>query len=150
MTEINSYLNDGANWQAQAVLAYLRWDSSEILSKTWSDKQHCYTATLKVGRYENCREQGYVFTIEYNGEQRHYAVYEHRNSDSLIVLIANGFSMDTPSVEFMWKEHTDENGNTSKYGYDKSFGWAEITKCCDFLEEDMKTFIDEIIEKEKK
>ena len=150
MTEIKSYFNDGANWQAQAVLAYLRWDNSEILLKTWSDNYHRYMATLKVERYENGREQGYVFTIEYNGNQRHYAVYEHRNSDALIVLIANGFSMNTPNVDFMWKEHADENGHTSKYDYDKSFGWAEITKCCDFLEEDMKHFIDEIIEKEKK
>ena len=35
MTELEKYLDDGANWQAQGVLAYLRYhlDAKSIVSK---------------------------------------------------------------------------------------------------------------------
>ena len=146
-TTIECYLNDGANWQAQSVLGYLRSIRESIVEKTWSDSARRYEALIYVGRYENCREQGYVFTISYKGEYKHYAVYEHRNCDSLIVLINDGFSMNTPSVDFMWKGHMDENGETTKWGYDKDFDFGEIIQCGDFIAEDMKNFIDEIIAK---
>ena len=146
-TTIECYLNDGANWQAQSVLCYLRSIKESIVEKTWSDSAKCYEALIYVGRYENCREQGYVFTISYKGKYKHYAVYEHRNSDNLIVLINEGFSMNTPSVEFMWKGHRDENGETTKWDYDKDFGFGEIIQCGDFIAEDMKKFIDVIIAK---
>ena len=146
-TTIESYLNDGANWQAQSVLCYLRSIKESIVTKTWSDSSRCYEAFIYVGRYENCREQGYVFTISYKGQYKHYAVYEHRNCDNLVVLINDGFSMNTPSVDFMWKGHMDENGETRKWGYDKDFDFGEIIQCGDFIAEDMKNFIDEVIAK---
>ena len=146
-TTIESYLNDGANWQAQSVLCYLRSIKESIVTKTWSESAKRYDAVIYVGRYENCREQGYVFTISYKGQYKHYAVYEHRNCDNLVVLINDGFSMNTPSVDFMWKGHMDENGETTKWGYDKYFDFGEIIQCGDFIAEDMKNFIDEVIAK---
>ena len=110
-------MNDGADWQAQSVLCCLRSIKESIVVKTWSESTHHYEAMIYVGRYENCREQGYVFTISYKGEYKHYAVYEHRNCDKLIVLINEGFSMNTPSVDFMWKGH-DENGKLNKWCYE--------------------------------
>lgn len=146
-TTIESYLNDGANWQAQSVLCYLRSIKESIVTKTWSESARRYDAVIYVGRYENCREQGYVFTISYKGQYKHYAVYEHRNCDNLVVLINDGFSMNTPSVDFMWKWHIDENGETTKWGYGKDFDFGEIIQCGDFIAEDMKNFIDEVIAK---
>lgn len=146
-TTIECYLNDGANWQAQSVLGYLRSIKESIVDKTWSDSAKRYEALIYVGRYENCREQGYVFTISYKSKYKHYAVYEHRNSDNLIVLINEGFSMNTPSVDFMWEGHMNENGETTKWDYDKDFGFGEIIQCGDFIAEDMKSFIDEVIVK---
>lgn len=145
-TTIECYLNDGANWQAQSVLCYLRSIKESIVDKAWSDSAKQYKAFIYVGRYENCREQGYVFTISYMGEYKHYAVYEHRNCDNLVVLINDGFSMNTPSVDFMWKNH-DESGKPQKWGYDKDFGFGEIIQCGDFIADDMKNFIDEVIAK---
>ena len=80
------------------------------------------------------------------GEYKHYAVYEHRNCDNLVVLINEGFSMNTPSVEFMWEGH-DGNGKLQKWSYDKDFDFGEIIQCGDFIAEDMKSFIDEVIAK---
>ena len=145
-TTIECYLNDGADWQAQSVLCCLRSIKESIVGKTWSESTHHYEAMIYVGRYENCREQGYVFTISYKGQYKHYAVYEHRNCDKLIVLINEGFSMNTPSVDFMWDGH-DGNGKLQKWSYDKDFDFGEIIQCGDFIAEDMKSFIDEVIAK---
>lgn len=147
MAQIREYMNDGANWQAQAVLAYMRGNIfrlEDVVKYTYKDK-NLYLNT-RVGRYENCREQGYVFSIQVGNEERHYAVYEHRNSDQLIVLIANGLNMNTPSVDFMWK---DRGENATKYDYNKSFSWGEITECGEWIIEDMLEWAEEIINKMK-
>ena len=62
MVNINEYLNDGANWQAQAVLAYIKGNIFSLENFVKYDNNLFYKA--KVGRYENCREQGYVFSIQ--------------------------------------------------------------------------------------
>ena len=129
MIGIESYMNDGANWQAQSVLAYIR--STWVYLKYASDKP----VSINVGRFENCREQGYVFTLHVDGKQaKHYAVYEHRNSDELIVLKQDGLSMNTPSVEFMF-------GGKGKYDYDKSFECGEIVPCGAWIMNDMEKII---------
>ena len=147
MAEIREYMNDGANWQAQAVLAYMRghiFRLEDLVKYTHKDK-HLYLGT-RVGRYENCREQGYVFSIQVGNEEIHYAVYEHRNSDQLIVLIANGLNLNTPSVDFMWK---DRGEKATKYDYNKSFRCGEITECGEWIICDMLDWAEEIISKTK-
>ena len=133
MTRIENYMNDGANWQAQAVLAYVREHISEIDYEDF---------TARVGRYENCREQGYVLSIRVETNERHYAVYQHRNSDSLIVLISNGICMDTPDVNFMWK---DKGENATKYDYDKGFPYGEIVKCGEWILDDILCWMEELM-----
>ena len=98
MIDINNYMNDGAGWQAQAVLAYLKGNLGPILA----DAYYKTSVMVEVGRYENCREQGYVFTLRFHTKkqgciQRNYAVYQHRNSDSICVLISNTFTINTPT-----------------------------------------------------
>lgn len=147
MIDIEQYLYDGANWQASAVLAYLRNSKSHILEKT-RDKDHPdhYRCRLHVGRYENCREQGYVFSIWMAGRQHNYAVYEHRNSDQLIVLISNVLTLNVPSINDMWH---DKGENPSKYDYDKAFEYGEIVECGEWIEEDMRKTIDSWLEGKK-
>ena len=143
MTRIENYMNDGANWRAQAVLAYMRGNIFRIEDKVEYEYKGVFDYfTTKVGRYENCREQGYVFSIQVGNEkERHYAVYEHRNSDNLIVLISEGLCMDTPNVDFMWK---DKGENATKYDYDRGFCWGEIVKCGEWIIEDMLGWIDKL------
>ena len=148
MADIREYLNDGANWQAQAVLAYMRDYIScveDVVKQKCKDKNLFYKA--RVGRYENCREQGYVFSIQVGfGNERHYAVYEHRNSDMLCVLISNGLCMDTPNVDFMWK---DRGENASKYDYNKGFDYGDIMECGEWIINDMLEWAIEIVSKEE-
>lgn len=111
MTEIKSYLNDGANWQAQCVLSYVR--SHLDIPKTYK---------VLVGRYENCREQGYVFTLCKDYMQLlHIAVYEHRNMDSLVIKSFRGFFFNTPRAEDLQMK--------DKWDYDKSFDYGCVLEC---------------------
>lgn len=146
---IENYLNDGANWQSQAVLAYVRSQIYRITDKLdYGEAKGVFSwHNTRVGRFENCREQGYVFSLQVGFHaEKHYAVYEHRNCDDICVLIAEGLSMNTPSVDFMWK---DKGENPTKYDFDKSFKYGDIMGCGKYIIEDMLSWIDKLIEEEK-
>ena len=148
MARIEHYMNDGANWQSQAVLAYVRayvYQIEDTLEYGKHKGVFNYFSS-RVGRYENCREQGYVFSIQVGMNERHYAVYEHRNSDNLIVLISEGLNLNTPSVDFMWK---DKGENASKYDYDKEFPYGDIVRCGGWIIDDMLSWIDKLVEENK-
>lgn len=145
MINIENYMHDGANWQAQSVLAYLRVTKNNAINKTWNKRFHKYDASVEVGRYENCREQGYIFSVLYKGEQRNYCVYEHRNSDDLCVVVFDAVTINTPTNDMLFEAMGD-----SKWNYTKAFGFGEIVSCGDYILEDMKEFINKVIESNKK
>lgn len=146
MTNIESYLNDGANWQAQAVLAYLRANSEYALEKVYKSEQDRWgiNTEIKVGRFENCREQGYVFTVTIfhdrsnSGEtmQRNWAVFEHRNWDGIVVFVSDAWTINTPGIDEIF-------GERGKYDYDKSFEYGQILECGKWLVEQIRAFMDE-------
>ena len=132
-------MNDGAGWQAQAVLAYLKGNLSHILE----DAYYNTSVTVGVGRYENCREQGYVFTLCFHTKkqgyvQRNYAVYQHRNSDTICVLISNAITINTPTIDEMWK---DKGENPKSSEYDQGFEWDDIAPCGKYILTDMEEFL---------
>lgn len=132
-------MNDGAGWQAQAVLAYLKGNLGPILA----DAYYKTSVMVEVGRYENCREQGYVFTLRFHTKkqgciQRNYAVYQHRNSDSICVLISNTFTINTPTIDEMWK---DKGENPRSSQYDKGFDWDDIVPCGEYILTDIEEFL---------
>lgn len=142
MTNIESYINDGANWQAQSVLAYLRATYKNAIRETWNEERKCYDARVGVGRYENCREQGYIFSILYKGKQRNYCVYEHRNSDDICVVVFDYITINTPTLKMV----CDAMGN-NKWNYTKAFPCGQIMDCGVYIIEDMKDFLKDIINK---
>ena len=135
MVKIDIYLNDGANWQARGVLAYLsgNWNSLTTPRRRPVDVElsDTFDVSVEVGRFENLREQGYVFTLlDGFSRLKSYAVYEHRNSDQLCVLMSKSVTLNTPSVDDMF-------GNRGKYDYDKSFGCGCIRECAEWILDDM-------------
>ena len=144
MMNIENYMHDGANWQAQSVLAYLRGTKDITIDKTWNKKFHKYDAGVEVGRYENCREQGYIFSVQYKGEQRNYCVYEHRNSDDLCVVVFDAVTINTPTLELVC--NAMEN---SKWNYTKAFPCGQIMECGNYILEDISKWIDNLIENKK-
>ena len=140
MTLIENYMYDGANWQASAVLAYVREMSNVAVDKTWDKENKRPTARIYAGRYENCREQGYVISVCYKGNQRNYAVYEHRNSDEICVLISNKVTLNTPGIAEVWAD---------KYDVDKYFEYGDILGCGEWIIKDIESYLDELIAKEQ-
>lgn len=137
---IENYLNDGANYKAQAILAILRGNIGYIKEGATNSND----VQIFVGRFENCREQGYVFSLYYNWHFiKHYAVYEHRNSDKICVLFSRAMTINTPNANQMF-------GERGKYDVDKSFNYNEIVEAADFIEEDMRNELYEFCEKLRK
>lgn len=139
LTELSNYHSDGANWQAKLVMVYLQYRTQEVLDVVWDKEKHKSEATIYVGRYENCREQGYVFTLNYGIKQRHYAVYEHRNADVLCVLISNAISINTPNADVMWADKE----NATKWDVDGAFPCGDFMNCVAYIIENMKDVLNE-------
>ena len=129
--EVKQYLNDGANWQAQAVLAFIRGNEGDILYCGGFDSEHGKNS-IHVGRFENGREQGYVFSliVDYINSLKNVVVYEHRNSDAICIKFFDGNFTDTPTIkDIPMKDKRD---------YDKSFNCGEVKEA---YEEIRKVFI---------
>lgn len=90
--ELQHYLQDGAGYQARAVLMHLQ-GRGPIEHKT-------YTAIINVGRWENGREQGYVVMLtDKKGQQLNIAFFEGRNSDSINAIEWIQSSINTPNID---------------------------------------------------
>ncbi len=138
MIEVDKYMNDGANWQAQCVLAFVRANKELAIESSWNNEFHHYDAEILVGRYENCREQGYILSIRDKlGKTRHYAIYEHRNSDDLCVVVFDKQTINTPTLNDVCEAMGD-----NKYNYTKSFPCGLIEDCGNYIIYDMKEFLD--------
>lgn len=142
MTNIENYMQDGACWQAQAVLAYVRGNIYHLTE----DKYYKTSLRIQVGRYENCREQGYVISVYFYGKkdgnpvrlQRNYAVYQHRNSDAICVLISNTWTINTPGIGDMWKDKGEDPRSSD---YDMGFRWDDISGCGNYIIKDIEDFL---------
>lgn len=135
MINIEHYMTDGANWQAQCVLAYLRrMGHSVVEDLTWNKEKRWSEGELSVGRCENCREQGYVFTITYGVKQLvHFWVYEHRNVDNLCVVEFEGSFINTPTI--------NDIPMKDKHDVTMSFGCGDIVDCGEWIVERIRYYI---------
>lgn len=144
MYNIENFLYDGAGMQAQIIAIIIREQKGRVLDLVWDSDWKDYRGRIAIGRFENCREQGYVVSLnDYRGNQRNYAFYEHRNSDNICVLVRDGVTINTPSLDYMWE------GKKDKWDVDKSFSYGEWEKCADWILEDMKSNLEGWIEKRK-
>jgi len=133
MAHLNEYMNDGANWQAKAVLAALQRHEC-IVEESYVSGQG-YQAKFSVGRWENCREQGYIVSMRdyFNPKmpQLNIAFFEHRNSDSICAIKWIQGSMNTLTID------TAKFGDVYKDKYDvsKSVGYGKIMEMAEWIEE---------------
>ena len=120
------YFNDGSSAQSKATLAFLQ----EELSSDQLDKLH----QIDFGRWQNCREQGYVLSVSIKNKQLNIAFFESRNSDSIVA----------------WKWYQVErlnliNLNTAVLD-DKEDHWLPFGQCYDmakWIDNQIKEFIGE-------
>lgn len=83
--------------------------------------------TLEVGEFYNCREEGFTYSLLNGKQDMVFCVYEHRNSDSIII---NGCKREN------MKSYGPYNGG-SKWDYLYSFGYGEYSDCVEKLVEVM-------------
>ncbi len=128
MTNLKHYMQDGANAQARAVLALLQDDIDE-------DRE------VRVSRWENCREQGYVISVLSPNfrEQLNIAFFEHRNSDLIHAVKWQQTTINAPTID------TAKFGDIYKDKYDTSFsvGYREIAKMTKWIVEQIEDFLKE-------
>ncbi len=141
MIEISRYMDDGAGWQEQAVLAYVRKFADNVKDIETSDEEKAEIECLlsfvhvRVGRYENGREQGYIFSVWCFSKGFNIAVFEHRNGDTLCLNVFDGVFINTPTWEDVWK------GKESKWDYDYGFEYGQIVECGDKIISLFKEFV---------
>ena len=129
-------LNDGADCQSQAVLAWLRGHLFNVSEFCYSHKvEDCDVSCV---RYENCREQGYIVSVYVAGFEKslHYAFYEHRNSDSIYIQrfekpVVPEIGFEPPTKQDVWDNMED------KWSYSAIYSHGEVVKAAEWIVDDM-------------
>ncbi|GIV43853.1 MAG: hypothetical protein KatS3mg035_0976 [Bacteroidia bacterium] len=137
MNELSRYQDDGANFQAQAVLAFVRRHGGE-LQISYNRDERMYEAEPKVARWENCREQGYVISLRSKNYKRqlNIAFFEHRNSDSICAVKWEQTTLNSPTID------TAQFGDVYKDKYYTSFsvGYGEVLKMANWIVKQLEEF----------
>jgi hypothetical protein len=146
MTELRNYLDDGANYQARAVMCFLQRDCD--IEESWNERHGKYDNVINIARWENCREQGYIVSMvsaDYKS-QLNIAFFEHRNSDEICAVKWEQTSMNTITID------TAEFGDVYKDKYDvsKSVSWGEVKKMADWIKQQFTIFWRKSLKKDEK
>lgn len=140
MTNLEEYLKDGANYQARAVLMFLQ--SYANIEESWNDEYRRYDAEIKVGRWENCREQGYIVSLVNSKRvQLNIAFFEHRNSDQISAIKWEQLSLNTITID------TAVFGDVYKDKYDTSHevSYGQVSEMAYWIKEELSEFWNECI-----
>ena len=135
--DLTTYNQDGAYAQARAVLAMLQYVHGGGIEESWSNEWKRYTADVKVGRWENCREQGYVVSLhsEDYSKQINIAWFEHRNSDEICAIKWEQVTINTPSINTI-----PETEYKNKWDVSFTVGYGEVTKMADWINDELYDF----------
>jgi hypothetical protein len=136
MTDLQCYLQDGASYQARAVLMHLQGLYQDGLNGTWGDEYHRYMAEVQVSRWENCREQGYVCMLRYKRKCLNIVWFVHRNSDELHAVRWEQFSINAPTID------TADFQNIYKSKWDTSYQvqYAQYKEMAQWIFDELHTF----------
>lgn len=127
MTNLEHYLQDGANYQARATLMVLQ--SKCNIEESWSAEYKEYQAEIKVGRWENCRSQGYVVSLKNKpNKQLNIAFFEHRNSDSICAIkweqsSINSLTIDNAEFKGIHKDKWDVSHTVNVGDFEGMANW---------------------------
>lgn len=135
---LQNYLQDGANFQARAVLMFFQ---NFDIEESWNTDRKQYMAKIEVARWENCREQGYILTLvnpkSGANEQLNIIFFEHRNSDNICaVKWTQPLTFNAPTIE------TAQFGDVYKTKYDVSFeaSYGEIRKMSEWIKNELTQY----------
>jgi hypothetical protein len=142
MTNLENYLVDGACAQARAVLA--------MLQPFYLDRgDEKYYGEIYVARWENCREQGYVVSMNtINNKCINIAFFEHRNSDGLCAVKWEQRSLNSPTITTALPYMEKQGVYQTKSDVSYRVGYGEIMEMVKWIKNELQTFYDENKEKE--
>ena len=128
----------GANYQAEAVLAFLQ-GTPNIESSYLGGPNYEYLAKPYVAPWENCREQGYVIYMknENGTKQINIAFFEHRNSDEIIAVLWNQITDKAPTIDTM------DTGGTiyqTKWDYSHSVQYGKVAEMAQWILDKLEEF----------
>lgn len=140
MENLNNYFNDGADYQAQRVLMDFKDLLGDGFDSDYDSEKGCYKHEIKIKRWENCREQGYVLCLKNEKKlQMNIAFFEHRNSDRICAVkwIQN---IENPTIQ------NAEFGNIYKNKYDvsKEVPWREYMAMSDWIYKEFEGHLNNI------
>jgi len=90
------------------------------------NKDSLQNIDIYVRCFMNCRESGLTFTVGFDIDSPTFCIYEHRNSDEIIVNSKKGWGGRNGELPYK---------ADSKHVYDKAFSFNEYVECADYLEE---------------
>ena len=138
MARLENYLSDGANYQARATLMFLQNNAN--IESSWNKENKCYDADIKLSRWENGREQGYIVSLRSKDfkNQLNIAFFEHRNSDQIHAVKWEQCSMNSLNIS------TAKFGEIYKDKYDTSHSvdYGQALEMSDWIYEQLKEFWD--------
>jgi len=87
------------------------------LDVSYDRHEGIYAASIRVSRWENCREQGYVLSMDSvdRKKQLNIAFFEHRNTDGICAVKWEQITLNSPTI------NTAEFGEVYKDKYDTSY-----------------------------
>ncbi len=148
-TNVLHYHNDGAGRQAQAVLAMFQQLLGDGIESSWNDEYKRYDADIKVARWENCREQGYVLMLVSKNwsKQLNIAFFEHRNSDQLCAIRWHHLTINSPTIDnaMFGDECYSDKWDTN---YDVPYGQA--MEMAEWINDEFETFWSDTMKETKK
>lgn len=129
-----TYINDGRPANTKAVIAYL--SVQEGIEPSWNGYR--YTAEPAVNHWENGRDRGYVITLKSPDfrQQLNISVFEHRNSDDIIINHWEGVTFNVPTVDDMPEDHVFVvHGKTH---YDAGFSYDRAAEAAAYISDLME------------
>lgn len=107
---------------------------SEIIYNLVRDELNYFNSNAKVlvGSFTNCRECGYTFKVSYRGKRFTWCIYEHRNSDDIIINGKEGYICFNGELPYMGED---------KYSYIRSFSYNQYYECAKELSRLIKEFL---------
>jgi hypothetical protein len=133
-TDVLHYHSDGANRQAQAVLAMFQYFLCDGIESSWNDEFKHYDARIDVARWENCREQGYVLSLRprysFGGKQLNIAFFEHRNSDDICAIKWHELTMNSPTID---TANFGDECYSDKWDVNKSVGYGKAAEMAEWI-----------------
>jgi len=138
MAKLEHYLDDGADAQSRAVLAFLQ-EASSLVEESWNPQWDRYDAEPEVARWSNCREQGYVVSLYHSGNSRqlNIAFFEHRNSDAICAVKWEQWFGNAPTIE------TADFGDDvykDKWDVSHKVGHGEVVAMAKWIREQFEAF----------